>query len=93
MLRTKVIATIGPASSSPEVAASLLASGVDVARINMSHGAHDTHERSIRSVREASAKVGRPVAILVDLQGPKIRIGKIKELIPVREGSQRHDCP
>ena len=88
MIRTKVVATIGPASASPEVAEALVRAGMDVARINMSHGNYDTHDRSIRLIRQASASVGRPVAILVDLQGPKIRIGYLPEPVFLRPGSR-----
>ncbi|MGI9627605.1 MAG: pyruvate kinase [Longimicrobiales bacterium] len=87
MIRTKVVATIGPASASPETAEALVKAGMDIARINMSHGNYSTHSRSIRLVREASNKVGRPTAILVDLQGPKIRIGYLPEPVFLRPGS------
>ncbi len=86
MIRTKVIATLGPASAKPEVMLDLVRAGVDVARINMSHGTHDFHEKSIRLVREAAASIGRPVAVLVDLQGPKIRIGRLHEPVRLRDG-------
>lgn len=88
MLRTKVVATIGPASSSIKAATSLVRAGMDVARINMSHGDYGTHKRSIKAVREASRSVGRPVAVMVDLQGPKIRIGRLPEPIRLRDHSQ-----
>jgi pyruvate kinase len=77
MLRTKVICTLGPASSTPEVVQEMVSSGMDVARINMSHGDHGTHGRLIELVREAADRVGRPVALLADLQGPKIRVGQL----------------
>ncbi len=86
MIRTKVIATIGPASAKPEVMIGLVRAGIDVARINMSHGDHRFHEHSIRLVREAADVVGRPVAILVDLQGPKIRIGELDEPVRLPDG-------
>ena len=86
MIRTKVIATIGPASAKPEVMIGLVRAGIDVARINMSHGDHRAHKDSIRLVREAAESVGRPVAILVDLQGPKIRIGELKEPVRLEDG-------
>ena len=66
---------MGPASSTPEIVTALVRAGMDIARINMSHGSHEHHQRGVRLVREASRKVGRPVAILADLQGPKLRIG------------------
>lgn len=77
MLRTKVICTLGPASSTPEVVQEMVSSGMDVARINMSHGDHRTHARLIELVREAGDRAGRPVAVLADLQGPKIRVGEL----------------
>ena len=82
MIRTKVIATIGPASARPNVMLDLVRAGIDVARINMSHGDHRFHEQSIRMVRDAAGEVGRPVAILIDLQGPKIRIGDLPRTRP-----------
>lgn len=82
--RTKIVGTLGPASSSPEGIRALVEAGLDVARINFSHGTHEMHERTIQVVREVAAEVGRPVAILADLQGPRIRIGVLptpRELI------------
>ncbi len=76
---TKIVATLGPASSDPEMLDRLIAAGVDVVRLNFSHGrAHDHIERA-RLVREIAAKHKRGIAILADLQGPKIRVGKFKE--------------
>ena len=86
MIRTKVIATIGPASAKPETMIGLVRAGIDMARINMSHGDHRAHERSVRLVREAAETVGRPVAILVDLQGPKIRMGALQEPVLLQDG-------
>ena len=68
--------TLGPASSSPERLAELVAAGMDVARLNMSHGDYADHESNLRNVREASRAAGRPVGVLADLQGPKIRLGR-----------------
>jgi pyruvate kinase len=73
--RTKIIATIGPASSRPETIGALVAAGIDVARLNFSHGSHDNHRRVVGHIREAAARQGRNVSILQDLQGPKIRVG------------------
>ncbi|WP_337171186.1 pyruvate kinase [Gemmatimonas aurantiaca] len=73
--RTKIVGTLGPSSNSPEGIRALVDAGLDVARINFSHGTHEIHERTIKAVREVSAAAGRPVAILADLQGPRIRIG------------------
>lgn len=87
MIRTKVIATIGPASAKPDVMLDLVRAGIDVARINMSHGDHRFHEKCIRMVRAAAEEAGRPVAILIDLQGPKIRIGDLPEPVLLRDGA------
>lgn len=77
--RTKIVATLGPASRSPEVIRALIEAGVDVFRLNFSHGMPDDHRQSVRMIREASAELGRTVAILQDLQGPKIRCGRFRE--------------
>ncbi|HET9629721.1 MAG TPA: pyruvate kinase [Novosphingobium sp.] len=73
--RVKILATVGPASSSPEMVARLLRAGVDAFRVNMSHGDHATHAQTIATIRTAEKDFGRPVAILCDLQGPKLRVG------------------
>ena len=73
---TKIVATLGPASSSADVLTRMLAAGVDVMRLNFSHGTAADHEERARMVREAARSLGREVAIMADLQGPKIRIGK-----------------
>ncbi|HEV3295220.1 MAG TPA: pyruvate kinase [Streptosporangiaceae bacterium] len=73
--RAKIVCTLGPATAGPECLAELVAAGLDVARLNMSHGSHDTHLAAYRAVRAASDAAGRSVGILVDLQGPKIRLG------------------
>jgi pyruvate kinase len=75
MRRTKIVCTIGPASSSVEELDRLTAAGMDVARLNFSHGSHAEHAEVIRRIREGEERWGRPVAILQDLQGPKIRLG------------------
>ncbi len=72
---TKIIATMGPAISSAETVVALVAAGMDVARLNFSHGTHEDHRRYAAWVREASATAGRPIALLQDVQGPKIRTG------------------
>ena len=74
MHRAKIVCTLGPATSSPERIRELVEAGMDVARLNMSHGTHADHERSYRLVREASDETGHGVGILADLQGPKIRL-------------------
>jgi pyruvate kinase len=76
MRRAKIIATLGPASSTPGTVAALVESGLDVARLNLSHGEHADHARSVALVRQASTASGRAVGVLADLQGPKIRLGR-----------------
>ena len=76
-VRTKIVATVGPASRSPEMLCSLIEAGVDVFRLNFSHGVHLEHGETLRRIREASASCGRVVAVLQDLGGPKIRLGDI----------------
>jgi pyruvate kinase len=75
---TKIVATLGPASSDPLVLERMLAAGVDVVRFNFSHGASEDHVQRAKLVREASARIGRDVAIMADLQGPKVRVGKFE---------------
>lgn len=76
--RAKIVCTLGPASDKPEVLTQMVQAGLDVARLNFSHGSHDDHRAVYEMVRHVSQTVGRPVAILQDLQGPKIRVGKFK---------------
>jgi pyruvate kinase len=77
--RTKIVATIGPASNDEEKLAALVDAGMDGVRLNFSHGTHDEHERSARRVRAVQAEAGRPLALIADLQGPKIRVGELGE--------------
>jgi pyruvate kinase len=77
MRRTKIVATIGPASKDPEILVRMVDAGMDVARLNFSHGSHDQHAETARMVRDAASRAGRPVAILQDLPGPKLRIGAL----------------
>src|SRR6266487_5352361 len=74
--RAKIVCTLGPATSGPGKIAELVAAGLDVARLNMSHGDHDAHRAAYQAVRAASDTSGRSVGVLVDLQGPKIRLGR-----------------
>ncbi|MES2889915.1 MAG: pyruvate kinase, partial [Pseudomonadota bacterium] len=76
---TKIVATLGPASSSPEVLAAMLRAGVDVVRLNFSHGKAQDHIDRANLVREIAKQVGKEVAIMADLQGPKIRVGKFED--------------
>jgi len=78
MRRAKIVATFGPAVSDYEKAKAIIEAGVDVARMNLSHGDHSVHEKVFATIRKAAAEVGKPVGILVDLQGPKIRLGRFK---------------
>ena len=86
MLRTKIVATIGPACDRPEVLRALLAAGVDVARFNMAHGTHEEHARTIVCLRGLAHDLGKPVAVLVDLAGPKIRIGALSAPVELHAG-------
>jgi len=79
MPKTKIICTIGPASSSPDTIRALIQSGMSVARLNFSHGSHADHADKIRLIRAIASELKRPVAILQDLCGPKIRVGKIPD--------------
>jgi pyruvate kinase len=77
MRGTKIVATLGPASSSPEIIRQLITAGMDVARLNFSHGTHEEHARNIANIRAISAELDTPVTILQDLQGPKIRVANL----------------
>jgi pyruvate kinase len=83
MRRTKIVATLGPASDSAEVIRRLIEAGLDVARVNFSHGTYEQHAARIARVRAQAEAVGKPVAILQDLRGPKIRTGQLVEGRPV----------
>ena len=76
--RTRIVATLGPASRMPQMVRALAEAGVDVFRLNFSHGTHDDHAKALKAVRAAEAAIGRPLAALADLQGPKFRIGEFK---------------
>ncbi|MFL5377470.1 MAG: pyruvate kinase, partial [Myxococcales bacterium] len=78
MRKAKIICTMGPASREEPTLGKLIEAGMDCARLNFSHGTQDDHARAIASVRRAADNAGRPIAILLDLQGPKIRVGKIQ---------------
>ena len=78
MLRTKIVCTIGPASRAPEMLRELMLAGMDVARLNFSHGDQSFHGENIQRIRAVAAEVGKPIAILTDLQGPKLRVGKME---------------
>ncbi len=84
--RAKIIATIGPSSNTVEMLEKMIKAGMNAARINMSHGTYDAHEQSIKNIRQASRNVGREVAVLLDLQGPKIRVDKLPEPLQLNDG-------
>jgi len=85
--RTKIIATLGPASNTAEVIESLITAGMDVARLNFAHGSIEDHRRMINNVRQASRKTRKDIGILLDLQGPKIRIGRLgNKAVKLEEG-------
>jgi pyruvate kinase len=79
MRRAKIVCTLGPAVESPEKVRELIAAGMNMARLNLSHGGYDEHQNRLDRVREAAAEAGVPIAILVDLQGPKIRLARFKD--------------
>ncbi|MGH8292051.1 MAG: pyruvate kinase, partial [Gammaproteobacteria bacterium] len=76
--RTKIVATLGPATDTPATLEAVVCAGVDVVRLNFSHGVTADHQRRVQQLREASARVGKDVGVLGDLQGPKIRIDKFR---------------
>src|ERR1700743_3748215 len=78
MRRAKIVATLGPATSSYDNIRAIIDAGVDVTRMNLSHGTYDVHEGVYANVRKAAEDSGRAIAVLVDLQGPKIRLGKFE---------------
>ncbi|MDQ3031043.1 MAG: pyruvate kinase [Myxococcota bacterium] len=89
MRRAKIVCTLGPASSTPEMIDKLVAAGMDCARLNFSHGTHETHAKSAAMVREAGMKAGRPLALLADLCGPKMRVGRFADgKIELKEGQK-----
>lgn len=86
--KAKIVATIGPASESEEILEKLILAGVNVARLNFSHGTHEQHAERITCIRKVSEKLGICVGILQDLQGPKIRVGELSEPIQLSEGEE-----
>jgi len=86
--RTKIVCTIGPASSTPDRIDSLVSAGMDAARLNFSHGSHDEHAERAKLVREAQERAGRPLALIADLQGPKLRIGDLPRPLTLVEGDR-----
>lgn len=90
MRHTKIVATLGPSSESDEAIEALLDAGVDVVRLNFSHGTHETHAAAYRRVRDAAKRTGRSIAVLQDLSGPKIRTGPLEggKPLPLRPGDE-----
>jgi pyruvate kinase len=86
--RTKIVATLGPASSSRTIVLELARAGMDVARLNFSHGTHGDHAKSVALVREVAEEVERPIAVIADLQGPKVRIGELPEPVTLDRGEE-----
>ncbi len=86
MRKTKIVVTLGPATSEPEMIETLIRTGVNVFRLNFSHGDHPTHADNIRKIREASQHTGTEVAILQDISGPKVRIGEIDGVLRLKRG-------
>jgi pyruvate kinase len=87
MRRTKIVATLGPATRNPEIVAGMITVGADVFRLNLSHGRRTDHERFVEVVRDASRRAGRDVGILADLPGPKLRLGRIEgDVLQLRNG-------
>ena len=88
MRRTKIVATVGPASRSREQLERLVLAGVNVFRLNFSHGTHEEHLAVIGSVREIAARLHRPIALLQDLSGPKIRTGRVRDGVLLVNGAR-----
>jgi pyruvate kinase len=84
--KAKIVATIGPASQGEAILEKLLLAGMDVARLNFSHGTHESHAARIISLRAVATRLSRPLAILQDLQGPKIRVGVLPEPLTLTPG-------
>jgi len=87
--KTKIVCTIGPASESAQILEALIRAGMDVARLNFSHGTQEEHLDKIKTIRRTAERLGKPVSILQDLSGPKIRVGKVKEGgVELRKGEE-----
>lgn len=86
--RTKIVCTLGPASSSPRIIKALALAGMDVVRLNFSHGDHASHDDLIKKVRRISTEIGRPIPIIQDLQGPRFRVARLAEPLDLKYGSE-----
>ena len=90
--RTKIVATLGPSSDSVEQLRALVAAGMDAARLNLSHGTHEEHAERAARVRQVADELGRPIAVIADLQGPKLRIGGLAEPVVLKTGEEVTVC-
>lgn len=88
MRRAKIVSTLGPVSSSVEMISKLINAGLNIARVNMSHGTHEGQAQLIKNIRQASIEVGQEVGILLDLQGPKIRVDKLSKPLELKAGQE-----
>jgi pyruvate kinase len=86
--RTKIVATIGPSSETPERLRALVGAGMNAARLNLSHGTHEEHERRVQTIRDVEAETGRPIALIADLQGPKLRVGELDKPVHLERGDR-----
>ncbi len=86
--KAKIVATIGPASESEAVLRQLILAGLNVARLNFSHGTHEEHAARIATIRKVAAELDTTVAILQDLQGPKVRVGKLEQPLILKEAER-----
>ncbi|HEY6068659.1 MAG TPA: pyruvate kinase, partial [Gaiellaceae bacterium] len=86
--RTKIVATVGPASATPELVRGLVDAGMDAARLNLSHGNHEQHAARAQLIRDVEEEVGRPLALIADLQGPKFRVGELEAPLALRRGEE-----
>src|SRR3954469_14398256 len=85
----KIVATLGPSSSSPEMIRALFEAGADVFRFNFSHGSHEDHQKRYDTVRAIEQETGRPIAVLADLQGPKLRVGRLARVRSLLDEGER----
>src|SRR5436190_10068725 len=86
--KTKIVATVGPASNTKEMLTALVKEGVDVFRLNFSHGTHEDHKKVVTNIREVNKELGSTVSILLDLQGPKIRIQEVEPGVIIEKGDE-----
>lgn len=93
LVKTKIVCTLGPASSKPEVLEEMIKAGMDIVRLNFSHGTHEEHTKAFNMVRELGAKYNQQISIIADIQGPKIRTGVMKEPFVVKAGDKINVTP